>query len=68
MRGGRGCECPLLVLWGEKGVVHRLFDPLDDWRERRARRARARRCRAGHYLAEEAPEETLAELQAFFAA
>ena len=25
-------ECPLLALWGEKGVVHRLFDPIADWK------------------------------------
>ena len=24
--------CPMLVLWGERGVVNRLFDPLEDWR------------------------------------
>jgi glutamate racemase len=23
--------CPLLVLWGERGVVNRLFDPIADW-------------------------------------
>ena len=33
-RGRRRAEstCPLLVLWGAQGVVHRLFDPVDDWR------------------------------------
>ena len=35
-------ECPLLVLWGDKGVVHRLFDPIADWEQRRRRRARPR--------------------------
>ena len=58
--------CPLLVLWGEKGVVHRLFDPIADWRSV-ATDVRGRALPSGHYLAEEAPDQTLAELTAFFA-
>ena len=59
--------CPVLVLWGDKGVVHRLFRPLDDWRDAAADvRGRALAC--GHYLAEEQPAETLRELEGFFAA
>jgi haloacetate dehalogenase len=57
-------ECPLLVLWGERGVVHRLFRPLDDWRAV-ARDVRGSSLPCGHYLAEELPERTLAELSAF---
>jgi haloacetate dehalogenase len=56
--------CPLLVLWGERGVVNRLFRPLDDWRAVAADvRGQALSC--GHYLAEEAPEATLEALEAF---
>jgi haloacetate dehalogenase len=57
--------CPLLVLWGERGVVHRLFKPLDDWAAV-ATDVRGRALPCGHYLAEEVPEATLAELMAFF--
>ena len=64
---GRKVGCPLLALWGEKGVVNRLFEPLADWGAV-AQDVRGRALRCGHYLAEEAPEETLAELRAFFAA
>ena len=63
----RKLTCPLLVLWGEKGVVHRLFTPLADWAEV-ATDVRGRALPSGHYLAEEAPEPTVAELAAFFAA
>jgi len=63
---GRRVTCPLLVLWGEKGVVARCFDPIDDWRTV-AVDVRGRALPSGHYLAEEAPEATLAELAAFFA-
>jgi len=58
--------CPLLVLWGERGVVHRFFKPLDDWRAVAVNVA-GRSLPCGHYLAEEVPEETLRELIAFFA-
>jgi haloacetate dehalogenase len=62
---GRKIDCPLLVLWGEKGVVHRCFDPLADWRSVAAD-VRGQALPAGHYLAEEVPEETLRELRRFF--
>jgi haloacetate dehalogenase len=58
-------RCPLLVLWGEKGVVHRMFDPLADWRAV-ADDVRGRALPTGHFVAEEAPDETLTEFTAFF--
>lgn len=59
-------ECPLLVLWGARGVMERCYDVLEVWRER-AREVEGRALPCGHFLAEEAPTETLAELRAFFA-
>ncbi len=64
---GRKVTCPLLVLWGDKGVVHRYFDPVNDWRAV-AVDVRGHALPSGHYVAEEAPNETLAALQAFFIA
>jgi haloacetate dehalogenase len=60
----RRVTCPLLVLWGAKGVIERSYDVLAVWRERAAKvSGRALPC--GHFLPEEAPEETLGELLAF---
>ena len=59
-------ECPLLVLWGERGVVNRLFDPIEDWRQVAAD-VQGHAIACGHYLAEEAPQPTLAALAAFLA-
>jgi len=59
--------CPMLVLWGERGIVHRLFDPLADWSEV-ADDVRGRPLACGHYLAEELPQETRQALAEFFAA
>ncbi len=60
----RKIGCPLLVLWGTQGLVGRLFDVLGLWRER-AGDVTGRSIDCGHYLAEEAPADTLAALQAF---
>ncbi len=57
--------CPVLVLWGGKGRIGRLFDVLETWRER-AVDVRGRAMPSGHFVAEEAPEETVEELVGFF--
>ncbi len=64
--GDARIQCPVLVLWGEKGVVHRLFKPVEDWK-RVADDVRGRSIPSGHFLAEEAPDVTIAELLAFLA-
>ena len=63
----RRIECPLLALWGRRGVMERYFDVLATWRER-ARDVQGRALDSGHYLPEEVPDETAAALRAFFAA
>jgi haloacetate dehalogenase len=62
--GARKVTCPLLVLWGERGTVGRLEPVMDIWREK-ASDVRGRALPAGHFLAEEAPDEVPAELLAF---
>ncbi|MGE5732375.1 MAG: alpha/beta fold hydrolase, partial [Gemmatimonas sp.] len=57
--------CPLLALWGDKGVVNRLFAPLADW-DSVATDVRGRTLPTAHFVPEEAPDETLAEFKAFF--
>ena len=56
---------PLLAVWGAKGVVGQLYDVLETWRER-ATDVSGGPLDCGHLLAEEAPDETLAALLAFF--
>ena len=65
---GQRLQCPLLVLWGERGVVNRLFRPLDDWAAVSDAPVSGRTLPCGHYLPEECPDETAAELARFFAA
>ncbi len=63
----RKVECPLLALWGEKGVVERLYDVLEVWRGY-ASDVRGRALPCGHFLAEERPGETAEALVSFLEA
>lgn len=65
VEAGRKVTCPLLVLWGSKGVVARCFDPIADW-QTVATDVRGHALPTGHYLAEEAPDATLSALREFF--
>jgi haloacetate dehalogenase len=57
---------PVRVLWGGQGVIGRCFDVLPIWRDA-AENVSGRALDCGHYLAEERPEEVLAEMLEFFA-
>ncbi|MEO6566474.1 MAG: alpha/beta hydrolase, partial [Casimicrobiaceae bacterium] len=61
---GRKLGCPVLALWGDQGVVHRLYDPVNDWKTV-AHDVRGHTLPSGHYLAEEAPAATIEALSAF---
>lgn len=64
---GQRVQCPLHVLWGERGVVHRLFEPTADWRAACSGQVTGQVLQAGHFIPEELPEATASALQAFFA-
>jgi haloacetate dehalogenase len=61
---GQQVQCPLMVLWGEHGVVHQCFDVLPVWRAY-ARDVRGQPLPCGHYIPEEAPQALLTALQDF---
>lgn len=63
---GRKLDIPVLALWGSRAVVGKMFDCLADWREV-ASNVTGRALDCGHFIPEEAPEETLAEIKAFIA-
>ena len=63
----RRIACPLLVLWGEKGLMHRRFDVLATWREKAAGPVEGGALPCGHFLPEEMPEATASALERFFA-
>ncbi len=61
---GRRIACPLLALWGRRGFLEEHYDVLEVWGGW-AEEVRGRTLDCGHYIPEEAPEETHAELRAF---
>ncbi|MFC0505388.1 alpha/beta fold hydrolase [Micromonospora costi] len=66
-RGRRRITCPLLVLWGQHGAVAKLYDdPLAIWRDW-AGDVRGGPVPVGHFIPEEAPDETVRQLRDFLA-
>jgi haloacetate dehalogenase len=65
-RGSKRIECPVLALWGGRGRLGELYDDVPAIWRAWADDVRGRPLDCGHFLAEEAPEETLAELLEFF--
>jgi haloacetate dehalogenase len=60
-------QCPLLVLWSEKGPFHRMYDVLQAWQDR-AVQAQGRSMPTGHFLPEQMPRETCQEITTFLRA
>jgi haloacetate dehalogenase len=63
----RRIACPVHVLWGRRWALEDWYDVLAIWRGW-ADDVSGRAIDSGHYVAEERPEETAAELRAFFGA
>lgn len=64
-RGNRRITCPVLVLWSADGALHHWYDVLALWRTW-ADDVHGRALACGHFLPEEAPDDTYAELRTFF--
>lgn len=64
--GAGRIACDTLVLWGERGVVHQLFDPLELWQAQCSATVRGVAVPAGHFIPEELPERTAQHLREFF--
>ena len=62
---GRRIRGPLLVLWGAKGKIGQWYQPIELWRRYADGLVTGGPVASGLYLAEEAPGDTLARLEAF---
>lgn len=63
---GQKIACDTLLLWGERGVIAKLFDPLALWQAQCAATVSGRALPAGHFIPEELPDETAAALREYF--
>lgn len=66
VRAGRKIACPVLLLWGATGGVGRHQDSMTIWPRYAADIRAGKAMPSGHYVHDEAPEETYVELRAFF--
>jgi haloacetate dehalogenase len=66
VQAGRKVDCPLLLLWGANGGVGRNQKSMEIWPRYASDIRAGKALPSGHYVNEEAPEETYAELRAFF--
>jgi len=57
--------CDLLVLWGDRGVVHKMFKPLELWQAQCAGLVSGHVVPSGHFIPEELPDLTAESLRAF---
>ncbi len=62
---GEKIACDTLVLWGDRGVVNRLFKPLELWQAQCAGQVSGQAVPAGHFIPEELPEVTAQTLAQF---
>lgn len=56
--------CPLLVLWGSQGLIGKKYDVMGSW-QKQAQNVTGTALDCGHFLPEEAPDETYQQLRAF---
>lgn len=64
LKAGKKLEIPLLVMWGEEGVVGKCFEPIKLWQQV-ASNVHGKALPCGHYIAEELPERLLQEVYSF---
>ena len=62
---GNKIACDTLVLWGDRGVVQRLFKPLELWQAQCSGTVSGEALPAGHFIPEELPEATATALRNF---
>ena len=58
-------QCDALVLWGDRGVVQKMFKPLELWQAQCAGQVTGKAVPSGHFIPEELPDLTVESLRAF---
>jgi haloacetate dehalogenase len=64
---GRKVQCPLRCVWGKQGVIELMFKPLALWREVCEGPVDGSQADCGHFIPEQAPDETVKQIKQFFA-
>jgi haloacetate dehalogenase len=62
---GQKIMCDAMVLWGDRGVVHKMFKPLELWQAQCSGLVSGHVVPSGHFIPEELPDRTVESLRAF---
>ena len=57
--------CDTLVLWGERGLIGKVWNPMALWQAQCAMQVTGQSMPAGHFIPEELPQETASALRGF---
>jgi haloacetate dehalogenase len=64
---GDKIACDMLALWGQNGLIGKMFKPIELWQAQCAGKVSGEALPAGHFIPEELHRETAQALRAFFA-
>lgn len=62
---GDKIQCDLFVIWGERGVVNKMFNPIALWQAQCHGKVTGQTLPTGHFVTEEKPNDVAALLRAF---
>ena len=62
---GEKIACKLRVLWGDQGIIQKMFDPISLWQAQCHAPVTGTSMPSGHFIPEELPTEIASELKAF---
>ncbi len=60
--------CDTFLLWGERGVIQKMFDPLALWQAQCSAKVSGQALPSGHFIPEELPDATVSSIRSFFTA
>ena len=63
---GAKIRCDTHVLWGERAIIHRFFEPIQLWQAQCSGHVTGGSMPAGHFIPEELPNETAHLLDEFY--
>ena len=57
---------PIQVLWGKKGIIGKLYKPIEIWKKYTSKKVYGSAINSGHFIPEQNPNETVKHLKKFF--
>jgi haloacetate dehalogenase len=66
IKQGRKIKCPVMILWGKKGLIEVKYDAIAEWKKVSDSSVVGEGLDCGHYIPEEKPEILLEHIKTFF--